>query len=237
MKLYHGTRENVAQQAVTKGLEPRGKKRGNWRHTILSRNDAVYLTVCYAMYFAVNATKENQKAAIVEVDSNKLNPWLLAPDEDTLEQINRGRDKLPGSFDIKKRTQWYRKRLDNYTGRGQWEASIKALGNCCYLTAIPAEAITRIALIDLNEAPVLKILSMDPTITTMNYYILGRKYRGLTKWIFGDELGADAPIEKFPIDDLIAKGFNPSQAEHMRYDYTLPPEKERTAIQVITVNE
>lgn len=235
MKLYHGTSERPAKLAIESGIEPRGRRKGNWRHSVLSRKDAVYLTCAYAMYFAINAQRNNERAAVIEIDTNLLNPWLLAPDEDAMEQINRKRDDLPSDLTMEQRTKHYRKNLHNYTGRGQWEASIAGLGNCCYLDTVPAAAITRIAFIDTKKAPTLSMASMDPSISLLNYRFLGNKYRGLTKWLFGDPLGEDAPVERLELEDIkklypTAEGY---MLDAMRYDYILPPISERDAIEIV----
>lgn len=234
MKLYHGTGERAAKLAIERGILPRGKRKGNWKHTVLSRSDSVYLTDAYAMYFAINARTDRERAAVIEIDTKYLNPWLLAPDEDVMEQINRGKDALQPGLTMEQRTKHYRKQLHNYVGEGQWEASIKAMGTCCYLSSVPPEALTRIAYVDMQRASTLSMLSMDPSISLMNYFIVGRKYRGITKWIFGDPLGEDEPREQ--IKPEVLRETYPDIQEHMmnamRYDYQLPPAIEREAIEV-----
>lgn len=236
MKLYHGTSQRAASAAVVSGIHPRKQRKGNWKHTVTSRSDAVYLTDAYAMYFAINAQKnQEEKVAVIEIDSSLLNPWLLAPDEDALEQINRGKDQLDPCLTMEQRTKIYRKQLHKYTGNSQWEASIKTIGNCCYLSSVPMAAITRIAIINVAQAPIYCMNCMDPTITIMNYQILGNKYRGLTKWLFGDDLGIDSPKERVSLEDLQAT--HPLMDKHtldsIRFDYLLPPDAERSAVEII----
>lgn len=212
---------------------PRGRRKGNWKHSILSRRDAVYLTNAYALYFAVNAQRnKDERLAIVEIDTAGLNPWLLVPDEDAIEQLNRGKDGLDGS--LEQRTKHYRKELPRYVGHSQWEASLKALGNCAYMGHIAANAITRVAYIDVKQAPMLILAGMDPSITLMNYLIIGKKYRGLTKWIFGDQLEEDSPVERINLNELQAAypDVPKSVIDSMRFDYILPPDSEKTAIEV-----
>jgi hypothetical protein len=246
MKLYHGTSEKAALAALNEGLKPRGKSKGHWQHSVLSRSDAVYLTAAYAMYFAIHAAKGGERMAIIEVETDRLNPYTMAPDEDCLGQINQTREHHPDlpeaweAWDLMKKTRYFRKRLDRYTGAGQWLASIKALGNCCHLGPIFPGAITRVAFID-KGAEVVRFTATDPSISVMNYQFVGHKYRGLTKWIFGDDLGEDGPRMHFSTDitwadipDSAKEAYGSERTfESMRYDYMLPPDEERQFIEVM----
>jgi hypothetical protein len=84
------------------------------------------------------------------------------------------------------RTAFYRERLEEF--QSFWEDSLKGLGNCAVLGWVPAQCVTRIALIDPKQAPHILQIGMDPCITLMNYQICGHKYRSLTNWIFGAEI-------------------------------------------------
>lgn len=213
MKLYHGTSLEAAENALVVGLVPRGKRKGNWGRTVMSRSDAVYLTNCYAPYFAMCA--DDKTPALLEIDTDHLTIGNLVPDEDVLEQGFRGRDDLPSDWSMEKRTKHYRKYLHNWAG--EYEMSIKAMGNCAYLGTIPPEAITRALYFDPREAQQFSWQSMDPSISLMNYKLVGKKYRGLTKWAFGDDLGDDAPIVQ---PGLVIDG-------RPWADYFLPLEEER----------
>jgi len=225
MKLYHGTSERSAGIALAKGLHPRRKSKVKsvWAKAVSCR-DAVYLTNSYALYFALNAVEDNSsdRAAILEIDTTLLDENLFAPDEDTMEQQGRERDDLPRSWDMLKRTRWYRDHLKDFTGAGQWKASLQLLGNCTYLGDIPASAITRVAYVCPQRAPTTCIQAMDAMITLPNYRFCGSKYRGLTKWIFNEDVGNDAPVSYGDIP-----GFG------TRWSYELPPESERMGIDLI----
>lgn len=199
MKLYHGTSLRKAARIMDVGLEPRRSKSGNWQHTMPSRTDCVYMTVAYAMYFALNACKVHSEHPVVfEIDTLQLNPFSLLPDEDYLEQATR---RVEGKAHIDlppeeikgmaARTRWFRERLHNYND--YWENSIIGLGNCCFQGVIPPKAITRFAVVESEHQAEFCWQAMDPTITILNYQIVGAKYRGMTKWLFGDDLGDDAP--------------------------------------------
>ena len=155
----------------------------------MSRPDAVYLTVAYSLYYALTATKKSEREAVIfEVDSSKLNPFRLCPDEDFLAQA--AQVGAPAFKDIKeqydndllKMTAHFRDELEEYSD--DWEASVKHMGNCCFIGNIPVEAITRYALIP----NIYKFVQWsDPTIGIMNYRVLGEYYQALSKRVFGDE--------------------------------------------------
>ena len=207
MKLYHGTAERRLPTILSLGLQPRGRRRGNWKHSILSCPDAVYLTQAYALYYAWQATDDKDKAdrlAVLEIDTDKLDPALFAPDEDWLEQVSRKQDG-PGVAPIDKgmnyRTKWYRKRLTRF--RAHWRDSLAGLGNCTYHGDIPASAITRIAFVDKQtNADLVMCAGMDPMISLMNYKFVGGRYRAAMKRLFGET------VEE---DDDFAQMFTPAQ--------------------------
>lgn len=227
MKLYHGTNEKHLKAILAEGIKPRGKKPGNWKHTVKSRADAVYLSLGYAPYFAAQATPKG-RMAIIEIDTKKLNPWKLAPDEDCLAQADKSATRIPGLMD---RTAAYRERLQDYTGENQWWASVNLIGNCCHLGEIEPDAITRVAVADIGKTPSLLMACCDPSITITNWRLIGSKYRGLTKWIFGDDLGEDAPHERG-----VPENTPPSLIDAFRWSWLPPNELERAHIEVRNIN-
>lgn len=242
MKLYHGTSEKAARQILAgAGIRPRGKKSGNWKHTIESHPECVYLTTAYAPYFAhMAAPPKGERVAVLEVDTNLLNPFSLLPDEDFLGQAVRKRADNPDldlpeawdAWDIMKKTRWFRRRLEHF--QPSWEISVKGLGNCCFKGTVPASAITRIATWEPEETPFLYMMSMDPMVSIMNYQIVGNKYRGLVKWLFKDDLGEDAPVEQFKAEHaeaiLAETDWTPQMFEQMRWSYHLPSQEEQDRV-------
>src|SRR5262245_46070163 len=93
MILYHGTRAAFLPQILEQGVKPRGDKDGNWQHTVTSNPYTVYLSVCYGLYFAMNARDQaglpNGNVAILEIDTDKLDHQRLVPDEDAIERATR----------------------------------------------------------------------------------------------------------------------------------------------------
>lgn len=196
MKLYHGTSEANLDAILRDGIVPRGlrNKNGNWEHTVESNPEVVYLTNCYAAYFALNASAtdagdhfEMTRGLILEIDTDLVDDWFLVPDEDVMEQAGRDRDDLPGEWTMEERTVFYRKQLKEHFGRGTWQASIDGMGTCGHWGTVPPEAITRYVVIDWKALPVVvRELALDPCITLMNYHVLSKKYRDVTAWLFKD---------------------------------------------------
>lgn len=201
MFMYHGTTEQAAVKALKEGLLPRStsKIKGHWDHTINSNPEHVYLTEAYASYFAMSATPVEStfdtKWAILKIDVDKLDLGKLYPDEDFLAQVaaqgsQPGMDHLEGLSLIEK-TEWFKSNLEGF--QHHWVDSIKGLGNCSYKGIIPAEAIVQISLYDPNSNQAMTQMAMDPSISLMNYQIMGAKYRALTKWFFKDL----SPVEDY----------------------------------------
>lgn len=183
--LTHGTSAAVAQAALQHGLLTRAESgvASQWAaHP--SHGGAVYLTDAYALYFALNTLREpkdGDRVGVVEVDTKYCT--LLAPDEDALEQLGRIRGDGVGG-DIGRRTRWYRQRLDRYTTDAHARESLAALGTCAHIGNVPARAVTRVALINPQLQAELCFEALDPTISLINYAIVGAKYRALTARIW-----------------------------------------------------
>lgn len=188
MKLYHGTSARHLPSILQDGLKPRGKQKGNWDHTTLSNPDVVYLTNAYALHFAIVAAKEEEDLLVVEVDTDK-SVWVsmnMVPDEDFLEQISRKVGPAPLDKPMAYRTRWYRKRQLDFWHH--WQESVNHLGTAGHYGPIPLRAITRYAVIPRERSAELTMAGMDPSITLMNYRIVGPRYRNWMRWTFGDEL-------------------------------------------------
>lgn len=189
MKLYHGTSAAAVPGILEHGIKPRGKNgTSNWKRTIESNPEAVYLTNAYALHFAANATKEKERMAVVEIDSTLLSPLRLCPDEDFLEQATRKQNDpglAPMGKSMKYRTRWYRRHIREFSQF--WDASLEHMGTCCHYGVIPVEAIIRVAFINAQTyAAMVWTCGLDPMISVMNYRFAGEKYRHSMARMFGD---------------------------------------------------
>jgi hypothetical protein len=191
MKLYHGTARAALDLILKRGIEPRGrKKRGtHWeKDAPQSCPHAVYLTDTYPLYFAavasLNATRHRNIGLVVEIDHDLLAEDWFNADEDALEQIGRRKDGLPAHYTPTQRVEHYRDLLTEK----QWsyQDSLRALGTCCYLGTITPGTISRIAIIDFQKQPYLRLWALDAQIILGNYRFCAHDYHKMTAWVFGD---------------------------------------------------
>lgn len=187
MHLYHGTSENAWNCIREQGLIlPRTKSRkNNWKHTVSAHPNAVYLTNCYAPYFAMMShdvmTLLPAKAAIIEIESDCIAAGLTY-DEDALEQSTR-RGKISRK-EMYERTAVARGKLAGLAGTDAWKDSLSYMGTCAHIGPVPLSAITRVALVDIREHSEWSWSAMEPTITRANYNFCGYKYVDLTAEAF-----------------------------------------------------
>jgi len=182
LKLYHGTSAKRVWQITKKGIRPRsltGKSNWNEVPEFKSRNDMVYLTSCYPLYFAVCCTEGN-RIGIVEIDTDKLDVNKLFPDEDVIAQI------LSEQTGVSLKETHSKVKAKLLYMHDQWETSLQAMGTCCYHGLILPEALTRYALIDLKGRGQLMLSMLDPAIAIRNYQIKGEYYKAFVAWVFGD---------------------------------------------------
>ena len=181
MKLYHGTSSRFLNAILKRGLHSRGSKKiGNWEK-FPSRTDMVYLTVAYPFFFAACCTEKDEQSLVIEIDSDKLDQSLFYPDEDFIAQGLSHQLNVP----IESIHHQITRGIKKY--RQYWEKSLDGIGNCCYKGAIPLSAITRYCLFDAKQRPSIAICMMDPSISILNYTLIGKhKYRNLVAWMFGD---------------------------------------------------
>jgi len=197
MKLYHGTDEKTARQALACGLRPRADTgvKSTWEE-VPSRPDMIYFTNAYALYFALMAAEPGEKLGIVEVDTDLMEESLFHPDEDFLEQATRGREDLvPIEYSMELRTKIYQAELESY--QPHWKLSLEGLGNCSYLGQVVPSEVTRVVLFDPAKSPTFRMMALDPQISLFNYAMLGgTKYRALMAWLFNE------PVEVVEFDPM-----------------------------------
>lgn len=206
MKVYHGTSERFLNRISQMGIMPR-KLTGNsnFKHSIESHPGVVYLTNAYAVYFGlgvVNQVGEHfERIAILEVDTDLLEPAKLVADEDALEQMSRhtpGGDGLPPGWSMKQRTRYYRDNLKRYAKNGfGFEWSLSVLGTGGHFGPVPRPAITRVALIDMATDNTKRLCwkHMNPTISVQNYHYCAGSYMRDLYRIFGEPLPEKARNE------------------------------------------
>jgi hypothetical protein len=195
MLLYHGTGESRLDTIRKEGIKPRGDQPGHWEHTVESNSQCVYLTDIYAGYYAYNAAREeNERWAIIEIDSKRLNQKLFRPDEDFVAQyLHRFGDEFYKKLKLVDLTEIIRDDIDVY--KDAWSDSIRGLGTVCYKGIIPVRAITRISIYNPKSNFEMTITAGDPTITLMNHYLMEKKYQLVTRWLMGEHIDAKEYME------------------------------------------
>ena len=204
MFLYHGTTKRVADLSLKEGLKPRNKKKSTW--AVESANDSIYLTDAYAPFFSFNAGHigHTRELAVIAIHTEKLNFMDFLPDEDALEQVDRispNKTKFDRPVEtMEERTAWFRDHAHTYPIRGidyQW--SLQVLGTCRHVGAIPPEAIVKIATWNEHETPLS--FMFDPSITLVNYRIVGNRYRWCMREMMKDEQTEElSEFDKFGMD-------------------------------------
>jgi len=185
MILYHGTSERHVERILKEGLRSRKhtKMESNFtKHP--SHTEMVYLSNCYAPYFAANASKDG-RWAIVEVNVDKEN---LLPDEDFMEQASRGTHRIQ-TLSLEERTAEYKEDLQAYAEHAL--DSLKHLGTVAHDAFIRRSEITRISLFDHSKNMYMAMMALDPTISLLNHKILGKHYENVTRWFFEPVPAAD----------------------------------------------
>jgi hypothetical protein len=180
-RLYHGTSERYLASILSNGILPRGQRKGNWPD-VPSRPNAVYLTTAYPFYFGLSATQEDgpDKAVVIEIDINRLDPKRLEPDEDFIDDCICARTGQSLAVVIPQVRRSFRQ------FRQFWRESLAGMGCCAYRNRIPASAITRYCVFDPEVRPFLTTTALDPVICPANYRACRDKYEGLVAWMFGD---------------------------------------------------
>lgn len=230
MKLYHGTRADFKTSILKNGIEPRFDNPGNWNNCP-SKEHLTYLTRAYALYFAAIATgKDNcpdgTPALIVEVDTERLDPDNLCPDEDYIAQAimhNRQAGRLTGDKDLDAAPDLLAltNLIEPLAWSEYWRMSVDDLGQCACYGEIPPDAITRYALIDTEKAGRIIADSMEPTITVQNFRYCGGYYIALTEFVFGDR--DDPPVNR--TDHLTFEGVDVAELE--KAQLSVLPEDQR----------
>jgi len=176
LTLYHGTSSSNFKKIKTEGIKPRGRKKPN-SENMKSRNNLVYLSNCYACYYARNASnKKGDKLIIlkIQIDTNKIK---LYPDEEFIYHLlkfNKADNKemaeelyrLINPKKLSKELSKMIKRLPT------WKDSLKFMGTVS-ADFIPPEAIVEYAKVEVMES----LMLCDPCISPLNYRIMNITYK------------------------------------------------------------
>jgi hypothetical protein len=194
MKLYHGTSDKVGIKCLTEGLLPRSQTgASNWKHSVESNEDMIYLTSAYAPYFGFLTVDDynKDKFSIIEVETDLLEEHLFFPDEDFIEQASRINPEKLGikGKTMNQRTKWIRNNIEQF--QSNWMLSLNKLGTCCYQSVIPTTAITKVVIVSPKDCKSMCIEALQPTITISNFMVASDFYKTLTKWFMGEEVTFD----------------------------------------------
>ena len=166
LTLYHGTSTKYFDEIIKSGLKPRGRKIGNWKHSVKSKKDLVYLTDCYAPYYANAATSKPHKPIIFKIVID-TDDFEIFPDEDFIAQClaknfpanSISLNSLTGQVDPKKY-------------QYEWGKSLKHFGNIS-VKHIPPENIKGYYIGSFMEFLSLQ----DPCITLLNHIYMSETYK------------------------------------------------------------
>ena len=160
MILFHGTSAINAKKIEQYGF---AEVKNNWKVT--SKNGFVYLSTAYAPFYAMNANKKGYKLALIKV---KVDEFCLFPDDDFL---MRAMGKP-----VYTQTELDKIELEDY--QQHWIKSLEWMGN---VAAYPDD----IEIIGTTYFSGKNLLfRCDPTITPINYKIMGGYYKELTEWLY-----------------------------------------------------
>lgn len=216
MRLYHGTSAEAIEDILKIGIVPisiQEDGKSNWSNTVQSHVDHVYLTECYAPYFAHNASTISdddidRSMAIVEIDTNFLDADYFYPDEDFIAQflVQHSKIKPYCLLPLDHVTRMVRDNIEDY--KEAWRESLEHLGNISYKGSIPRSAITKIAVFDPKTNPEMLMMALDPTISILNHRFCADKYKMLTTWFMGEIVTVEDYLKNmpFPMDMMNTDG-------------------------------
>lgn len=183
MLLYHGTSFDHWQDILAaRQLKPRSTlgNKGQWEHTVPSHPQCVYLTECYAGYFAMNAGAGRGQHHIVLIEFNTEHiENRLVPDEDAIERMMRGEEPR-NRMALYTHTRKARSVVHKYVGSPAWRQSLEMLGTCAHFGPLGLEHATRTAIIEVAEQKPLCWEWLQPSITPANRKFCYDRYLDLT---------------------------------------------------------
>lgn len=179
--LYHGTSTLYKEKIIKEGIIPRNKSKneGNWEQNP-SREDMVYLTDTYPIYFGVSAVKDINKEKVI-IYKLKVDTNFLYPDEDFLYFLYKSlREETGIKYNLEDVKEFV------FSSQFMWEKSLTMLGTVAHNGKIPPDNIIDYVELDYSKQRDLKILweGIQPTISFMNKKICGENYQNLVNSLF-----------------------------------------------------
>jgi len=182
--LYHGTNERLLAKILKYGLKPRGERKSNFDGAMgESRNDLVYLTNCYAPYYAgLSCLKKNDVPVIIKlsIDPDKTKLYL---DEEFIFRLIIGEKKNRQQITNKEISKIYKSINPKTAGKKFWnkkeERNIDWRDSLNFMGTVACSYVSRKDLIGVaREKRKLEfVLNCDPSITPINYEICGPRYK------------------------------------------------------------
>lgn len=182
--LYHGTSGEFARKALREGLRPRSLNADAQDEGKLSNPDCVYLTDAYPIHHAAltSARHGDPYAGVLEIDVLRLDASQFRGDESVIEQLNRDSDGIKGSRED--RLRHYRGALKNDFNDAV--LTLDRMGSVAYHGPIPAEAISRIAILQADP-PILPVSwARDISVSVANYHFVWMQQFAVTEWVMND---------------------------------------------------
>jgi hypothetical protein len=187
MILYHGTSERHLHAIQRHGLLPRRLTgQSNWSGNVASKEEFVYLTDAYPVYFAVGPALAADDAPadllILKVDVDEKR---LYPDEDFIAWV-----VTDGAQGV--RQEEMNPFIDPRAYQAAWHLSLQHNGVVC-TPKVPPKRILDHRVIPRSEAELIAELGLEPMPTPLNYRFMGSHYRRCIEALF--EQGSEAALQ------------------------------------------
>ena len=164
MILYHGTSASKGRQIKKYGFIT--DKSYNWE--VHSKNGFVYLSYSYAPFYAMMNKNNETDLALIRVE---VKPKDLYPDDDYL---------MLALFNRSKYTQKELDKIDMEDYKRLGKKSLEYMGNVAVKVKVANQGIKGIRYFDGSKL----IYKVDPSITPINFVVMGKYYHDLTEWIY-----------------------------------------------------
>ncbi len=157
--LFHGTSKRNAEKIMDGGFVP--DKSYNWQ--VKSKKGFVYLSSAYAPFYAMSNSARKLALIKVEVDTKHLYP------EDDFVMLVLGKKTYTQNELDKVNLSKYKK---------LWDKSLEYMGNVA--TRPHNIKILGVRYFDGSNL----IMKCDPSISPINFKIMGQYYKDLSEWIY-----------------------------------------------------